>query len=313
MPQTLAVAAPPSADPATLRAWCEEHLGAPPVEELFTSAHLSRVTGVRLGDGTSVVVKVRTPAARLAGCFEVHRHLFLAGFPCPEPIVGPTPMAEYAATAERYVPGGSPLPSSGRSAPHFASALAELIRLAPRPDEVPTLDPPPPWTACGHPGEDLWPTPDDLDVDLNEINGPVWVDNAAAAVRNALAECRSEPVIGHGDWYAANLTWNGDQLLAVHDWDSVISAPEPVIVGLAASSFASTGGEGEEVTVDETAQFIAEYQAAAGRDFPPVEVSYAWAAGLWLRVFDAKKEFARTGEAYSCDESAVYERLHRMG
>lgn len=138
------------------------------------------------------------------------------------------------------------------------------------------------------------------------------MDAAAAAVRDALADCHSLPVIGHGDWYAANLRWAGDRLLAVHDWDSVIRAPEPVIAGLAASSFASTGGEGEEVTVEETEEFISEYQAASGREFTSVEVSYAWAAGLWLRVFDAKKEFARSGRSYSCDESAAAARLRRI-
>ena len=31
----------------------------------------------------------------------------------------------------------------------------------------------------------------------------------------------SEAVIGHCDWLAGNLRWNGDALLVVHDWDSM--------------------------------------------------------------------------------------------
>lgn len=302
----------PSVDEEVMAAWCEDHLGAAPVEQLFTSTHLSRVTGLRLGDGASVVVKVRAPADRLRACFAVQRHLFLGGFPCPEPILAPTSIGEYCGTAERYVPGGSALPATGRLARPFAAALAQLMDLAPPPALVGTLDPPPPWTAWMPTEDRLWPAPDDLDIDLNDVEGPAWVDASAAAVRERLAECQSVAVIGHGDWYAANLAWDGNQLLAVHDWDSVISAPEAVIVGLAAAGFACTGTLGDEVTVDETEQFIAEYQVARGRDFSDREAAYAWAAGLWLRVFDAKKEFAQNGETYTCDESEAAARLRRI-
>ena len=307
------VLAPPSVDPAELSAWCEEYLGAPPTEELFTSAHLSRVVGLRLADGTSVVVKIRATAHRLRACFDVHLAMFEAGFPCPQPLVGPTPIGDFSATAERYLPGGTPLPIRGRSPQLFASALVRLVDTAPEPEEVGPLNPPPPWTAWDHAEDGLWPWPDDSDVDLNKVDGPAWVDDAAAAVRERLATCDLPRVIGHGDWYTSNLRWSGDELVAVHDWDSVISAPEPVVAGLAAASFASGGGPGEEVTVAETEAFIAAYQQASRRALTEGEMSYAWAAGLWLRVFDAKKEFATRGYAYSCDEPAATERLRRMG
>lgn len=303
---------PPPADAAIIAAWCETHLDCRPVTELFRAEHLSRVIGMRLSDGTAVVVKIRKPAPRLDACFAVHRHLFDAGFACPEPLVAPAPLGRYAATAERFVPGEPGLPSSGRSPALFASALAELITLAPPPEVGSRLDPAPPWTAWDHGEGGLWPSPDDIDRDLDRVVGPPWVDDAAAAARDHLRRCASERVIGHGDWYADNLCWTGDRLQAVHDWDSVICAPEEVIAGLAAAGFASTGRPGEAVTVHETEHFLAEFQAATGRAFSPEQLSYAWAAGLWLRVFDAKKEFARDGEVYSCDESDAAERLRRM-
>src|SRR6185295_19680472 len=80
---------PPDVTPSMLDAWCRQRLGAAVNELLFTTGHLSRVVGVRLDDGRDVVVKVRPAAARLAGCFDVQRALWEAGFPCPQPLVGP--------------------------------------------------------------------------------------------------------------------------------------------------------------------------------------------------------------------------------
>ncbi len=44
-------------------------------------------------------------------------------------------------------------------------------------------------------------------------------------------------MIGHGDWYAGNLRFSGDQLIVAHDWDSVITESEAVLVGFAAALY----------------------------------------------------------------------------
>ena len=93
----------PAVSTDALTSWCRRWLGAPPVAELFGSGYLSTVTGLRLADGREVVVKVRPPSSRLAGCAVVHRALWTAGFPCPEPLVDPQPLDGYAATAEALV------------------------------------------------------------------------------------------------------------------------------------------------------------------------------------------------------------------
>jgi hypothetical protein len=87
-----------------LAVWCRRWLGVPPAAELFEAGYLSTVKGLRLADGREVVVKVRPRMSRLAGCAVVHRALWMAGFPCPEPLVGPQPLGGYAATAETLVP-----------------------------------------------------------------------------------------------------------------------------------------------------------------------------------------------------------------
>jgi aminoglycoside phosphotransferase (APT) family kinase protein len=104
------------------------------------------------------------------------------------------------------------------------------------------------------------------------------------------------PRIGHGDWESQNIRWTGEQPLAVHDWDSVIAQPEAAIVGLAAAVWPAggqgSGGASHAATVAQSADFIASYQAAAGTAWHEPDVQAAWAAGLWVRLFNAKKDAA---------------------
>src|SRR6266536_1923699 len=79
-------------DPARLARWCMEHLGSPPVDEIFRSGYLSAVIGLRLADGREVVVKVRPDSPRIAACVEVQRRVFRAGYPCPQPLTAAAPL-----------------------------------------------------------------------------------------------------------------------------------------------------------------------------------------------------------------------------
>jgi Ser/Thr protein kinase RdoA (MazF antagonist) len=297
----------PVADLASLSAWCELHLGSPTEAELFRTGHLARVVGARLADGREVVVKVRSPEARIAACTEVQRRLFESGYPCPQPLAGPAPFGEYQATAESHVPGGVMQPSSGRNAEPFAVALAQLVHLAPAPDEVPSLAPAPAWTAWNHDAGGLWPWPEDQDVDLNQVSGPNWIDAAGQAARQRLREGQDQAVIGHGDWFTDNLRWQGNRLLVAYDWDSLITDGEAVIAGLAAAIYPASA------TVSETGDFLDAYAAARGRPFSPDEVQRCWAVGVWTRAFDAKKEYAAGQPLVSLAEDEARERLHRAG
>lgn len=95
-------------------------------------------------------------------------------------------------------------------------------------------------------------------------------------------------VIGHGDWEAQNLRWDGDKPLVVHDWDSVVAAPEAVVVGLAASVW-PCGMVHRAATIAESAAFLDEYQRAVGRAWSADEIEASWAAGLWVYAFNTKK------------------------
>jgi Phosphotransferase enzyme family len=271
-----------------LAVWCRLWLGAPPVAELFEAGYLSTVKGLRLADGRGVVVKVRPGESRLAGCAVVHRALWTAGFPCPEPLVDLQPLDGYAATAEALVPDAGEPPPDSDLAVLSATGLVRLVELAPDAGSVPSLAPSPSYAGWDHVGPGLWPAPEDRDVDLNADPEPRWLARVAAAVRDRLRGCAGDPVIGHGDWHPENLCWHGSQLIAVHDWDSVICQPEPAIAGLAAASFLGIDGSAGMASVQDGAAFLDAYQRARGRRWTSGDYAACWAAGLWQRAFDAK-------------------------
>jgi len=275
---------------AGVGAWCRRRLGAEPVEELFRTGHLSLVAGLRLADGRQVVVKARPPVERLAGCVAVQRALALAGFPCPRPLAGPEPLDGLLVTAEELVPGGKPLPARAGAAELFAGLLAELVRLAPPVSAVPPLAPSPPWVGWDRDAARLWPEADDVDVDLDSHAGPDWLDEAAVRVRARLAGLRLAPVVGHGDWESKNIRWRGQRPWVVHDWDSVVAQPEAAVAGQGAAVWPATGGPSEAASVEQTEQFLAAYEQARGRAWTRTEREVSWAAGLWVRCFNAKKD-----------------------
>jgi len=236
-----------------LTAWCTRWLGAPPAAELFEVGYLSTVKGLRLTDGREVVVKVRPHGTRLAGCAVVHRALWVAGFPCPEPLVDLQPLDGYAASAETLVPDTDEPPPASELALRSAAALARLVELAPDPASVPSLAPSPSYAGWDHAEPGLWPTPEDRDVDLNAYAEPRWLDRVAAAVRDRLRGHAGALVIGHGDWHPENLRWQGPHLIAVHDWDSVICQPEPAIAGFAAVSFMGIDSTAPMASADDSA------------------------------------------------------------
>jgi hypothetical protein len=121
------------------------------------------------------------------------------------------------------------------------------------------------------------------------------VDDAARLVRERLRAPAAAARVGHGDWESQNIRWSGSLPLVVHDWDSVIAAPETAIAGLAAAVWPAAGAPGEAATVGQSAEFIASYQEAAGLWWTRHEAQDAWAAGLWVRLFNAKKDAAGGG------------------
>jgi hypothetical protein len=217
----------------------------------------------------------------------------------------------HAATVEQYLPGGTTRPDTGRVAEPFAVALARLVELAPT-AAADSLHPAPAWNRWNHNEPGIWPPADDLTVNLNRVAGPEWIDRAAASARARLRAGTGSTIVTHGDWYAANLRWAGDRLLVAHDWDSVIADTEAAAVGFAAAAYPALG-PGGEATITETEDFLEAYAKARGQILERDEEECAWAAGVWLRAFDAKKQCARALPIVSLSVREADERLRRAG
>jgi len=299
-------------DDELLADWCLRYLDAPLTRVRFRSGHLSDVVGVELSSGLNVVVKARPFQSRIAGCLRVQAELARAGFPCPQPLTTATRVRDLTVTAETAVTGGRPLPLEQGAGP-FAALLARLIKSAPTPAKVPDLSPSPPWTGWDHPGRRMWPDLDEHGNDLNAVTGPDWIDDAARRVRERLTTTPARVCIGHGDWESQNIRWTDNDPLVVHDWDSVIAQPETAIVGLAAAAWPREERPDQPAaSVAQTDDFITRYQSHAGREWDSAEIRDAWAAGLWVRLFDAKQEMVE-GAGPQLDRLAreIDERLDR--
>ena len=176
-----------------------------------------------------------------------------------------------------------------------ATALPRLVWLAPHPDSVPGLAPSPGYAAWDHDQVGLWPTPTDGSPGVDAYPQPEWLDRVAAAVRERPIAYRRPPLIGHGDWWEGNLVWDGCDLLAVHDWDSVICQPEPAIAGFAAAELLGLGGTQGHATVEQSATFLdAMHRLAASSGIPRTAMRRGRPV-CGYASFDAKEAVAQHG------------------
>jgi hypothetical protein len=119
-------------------------------------------------------------------------------------------------------------------------------------------------------------------------------------------------VIGHCDWIADNLRWSGDELLVVHDWDSMTADSEAVLAGFAAALYSTVSAD-ELATIEDTERFLLAYCHARGREFSTGELQQSWAAGVWTRAYDAKYQHTAGQPITSLSEDQARERLRRAG
>ena len=169
-------------DPRLLESWCRRELQAGPARRLFAGGHLAAVFGLELDDARKVVIKLHADSDRLHAIVGVQRALFDAGYPCPEPLAGPSALDGRVATAETYVKSRAFEGISPPPAP-CAQLLAQFVQKAPDSSLFPALAQAPPWVGWDHAASNTWPTPDDLNVDLNSIPGPGWLDESADRIR----------------------------------------------------------------------------------------------------------------------------------
>jgi hypothetical protein len=270
-----------------LPAWCLSQLGSSVAATLFEVTSISTVAGVRLADGREVVVKSRPAEGREAACVAAQLRLAALGFPCARPLTPVTRVGTLAVHAEEFRPGGEVLPGDGpdvavRYAKVFASLMDSLATV--------TIAPPlpnPRWIRWDHSDPGLWPTIPILDS-LAQSAVPPHVVETAVRVRRRLLANGLPSVVGHGDFEAQNLRWQGFDVHVVHDWDSLTWQPEAALVGAASGSFANSS-QPTLAPVASSEAFLAAYQDFR-RPFSSAELEVAWAASLWPAAHNARWE-----------------------
>ena len=297
--------------PDWLPAWCLEHLGGEPAGVLFQLQQVSLVFGLRLAGGTDVVVKARADDGRAVSCVAAQARLAERGFPCARPLTPVTGAGSLAVHAEELRPGGEVLRGDSpdvavRYAEVFARLMADLagVRVAP---PLPN----PSWVRWDHAGSGVWPAIGCLD-DRDQSVVPAYVVEVAGRARGRILAAGLPCVLGWADFEAQNLRWHGQQVWAVHDWDSLAWQPEAALAGAASGSFASAGPP-TLAPIESSEAFLAAYQDIRGRLFTAVEQEIAWAASVWMAAYNAR-ELALHGDTPVCGdalEAQAAERLRR--
>src|SRR5262249_41611768 len=267
---------------------CLDHLGGEPVGVLFQLQQVSMVFGLRLAGGRDVVVKARADDGRAVSCVAAQAWLAERGFPCARPLTPVTGVGSLAVHAEEFRPGGEVLHGDSpdvavRSAGVFAWLMAELAGLA----VAPPL-PNPPWVRWDHTDSGVWPAIDCLD-NRDQSAVPAYVVEVAERARGRMLAAGLPCVLGYADFEAQNLRWHGQQVWAVHDWDSLAWQPEAALAGAASGSFASAGPP-TLAPIDSSEAFLVAYEDIRGRLFTAAEQQIAWAASLWMAAYNAREQ-----------------------
>jgi hypothetical protein len=249
---------------------CMSSLGSPLERVIAYRRGVGVVVGVQLRDRRRVAIKVHrhdlVPNG-LAGIRAVQMHLADAGLPVPRPLGNVVAIGRGLASPEEWLDRGiAPDAHEPVIRREIVRELRRFIASAtPMVHEV-TLRPMHPY---GLPPEQLWPTPHDLRFDLT-LDGGEWIDEIGAAARRTLDATPLPAGVGHVDWRSENLRFDGADLVAILDWDSLALGPESAIVGANASAFTADWGRPETnpyPSPHEISSFVAEYEAGRGASF----------------------------------------------
>jgi hypothetical protein len=257
--------------------------------------------GIELRDGSRIALKLHTaayPSSYLAAAQRVQEHLWRRGFPCPRPLG-----VRGRATLEEWIDDGvyrdAHEPDVRRA---LAVALAHLIELTDELRPMPRLER---GFAFPARGGSLWPTPHNVLFDFEATSaGAEWIDEVATAARRIRDEPVGREVVGHGDWVANHVRFDGAKPRVAYDWDSLETDREPNLVGCSAATFTYNEQLPVELEpgVDETRAFIADYEAARSTPLTSGERRATQAAAVFVRAYATRCGHALGGDV---DRSAL--------
>jgi hypothetical protein len=226
----------------------------------------------------------------------VQRHVAGQGFPTPTPLVGPVPLGRGLGTAETARTGGS-IPDA--TAPEVRTAMAaglhRLFTLARSFVDDEALA----RRVVLRPGEGVFPAPHSPVFDFDATGaGAAWIEALAArAARIVAADDGTQPVVTHVDWRAEHLRYEGAELVAVYDWDSLRVDRESVAVGQVAHAYTVdwSSPTPHVPTGEEARAFVRCYEAARGAPFDDRAWRAVRAAWVYCTAYAARCEHALLG------------------
>jgi Phosphotransferase enzyme family len=260
---------------------------------------------VQVGAGVGLVVALATDVGpglfvkahrwqvtveRLAAVHDVQRAAADAGLPAPRPLAAPVVVGAGVLTVEEYRPAGI---ADGRRPPvrrALASGLTAFHRLGNRFGVLPAVG----GTEPIRSNTGIWSEPHDLRFDFDRsTEGAGWIDAAADEAVSVLTALDDGPhVLTHADWRTGNLGFDGDDLAAIYDWDSVGRTSEARAVGQILPYFSADWSIGTATIPslpDQTA-FVADYEQARGQPFTARERAVVDAAALLNAAYAARCE-----------------------
>jgi len=275
-----------------LDAFCRRELQCAPAQTLFYQSSVAAVAGLQLEDGRRVVVKAHQPdwtAERLREVARLQSIVATRLGLAPRVLAGPAPMGNGFATVEEYVARGiirnGHEPVVRRALAESLSRVIECLTASANDSQLP-----PGLLTCMSP-EALWPRPHSKLFDFEATSdGAQYIDEIAVAARARFAPIGRQ-VIGHVDWRAEHVRFEGDSPSIAFDWDGLAREREPALVGSVAHMFCADWSRddlAQAPTMDEARLFVAEYEAAAGKRFSSEEAALCGAAFAYAVAYTSR-------------------------
>jgi hypothetical protein len=249
----------------------DEHLGVQPADIVFYTVSQGAVAGLVFADREPVACKFLPvgyePIQVLSACRRVQAAARRAGLPVSTPVAGPVPWRDALVMVDSWLP--SPPPSAG-SDPAVRRIMADAL-----------------WQSVA-----ALASQDERDLAASRLSSaslatrldvegaPSWLSDLVTTSLNRVAAYRAPPTVVHLDWRTQNVRIEGDDVVAIYDWDSVALETEARVVGDAAAMFSVVYGlPNSSVPTPEAARaFVDDYEAARGRVLTRVERDVVGAA-----------------------------------
>jgi hypothetical protein len=283
-----------------LTRFCEHNLGSRIAGGLFHQSSIGSVTGVVLDDGRSVVIKAHQPERSwqfLAEVVRLQSYLADLNLFAAKVIAGPLPIGRGYAIVEPFTVVGS---KADAHLPQIRGALARGLHAIVRACDSLVGSTSLGSSLLASPGVALWPVPHSKLFDFSaNAKEAEWIDDVAKRARAQMVPAGNR-VIGHGDWRAEHVHFEGTTPVIAFDWDSLCCEPEPALIGTTAHGFCADWSQGDSRQApsrDEARAFIEDYEGARGKKFSAEERRLCGACFAYASAYTA-----RCGHAAGRDE-----------